>query len=613
MNSSSFLSKISGAALAAFVFSLLLAGIARAQDHLYFDPTDTGAPSGSGGSGSFPNSDYYDQSTGTEVAGFVTGDEAYFDGPAGDVTVDSAVSPVYLEVGVTSGTETFGTGTPGNITTANSITLGPIGNAFSGNPYGLNPINIDAGTENVAFNSNLNLNIEDQYYGNGVLNDATSGNLAFNGGLTFTNNTTNATDSSGNSVGQPNLILNATAGGTFTINSEVNLVSAPGSQPVQNGNNPNVVIQGATGATAIATLATNAVFDNVSIFASANSIVYDQGATYNLADDTGSGNGLAFASGGGEYLADTADMTVQTTVEVVNGIGIVGSDLAAVTTFSGNSNPHAPGTSVSAYNGGTPYLTAAAGGRVNFTGDVFNGDGGSVYKIGAGTVNMDDTGAVRAEDQRNGWEIQNGTLLADATNAITGSGVMIDQVATSALVPGTQTYATLGGVGSVSAPVTAAGANSSITPGDPTINNGIGTLTLASGLTASSGVTFNLTLDGAKANGFDTVAFNGSNLTLGGTVTFNFTNMGGKLDSGPYDVLTGFSANTTGGSSLDTAAYILNAPAGYVATLDPSDLLPGATNFAVDFTAVPEPSTWALIGLSGLGLVGFGKFRKLRA
>jgi hypothetical protein len=604
MNYSILAAKVSGAVIAAIVSFVFLTSTAQAQN-LYFDPNQTESPAG--GSGEFNGTDNF--YNGTTDQTFTSGTETYFDGLAGTVSVDAAVSPAYLEVGVTSGTETIGT----SGTDASQITLGPIGNAFSGNSYGLNPINIDAGTENVVFNSNLNLNIEDQYYNSANLNAATSGNVTFNGGITFTNNTSNATDASGNSTGEPNLNLNGTAGGTFTISSEVSLVNIPGSQPVQNGNNPNLVIQGSSGATAIATLTSSAVFDNVNIIAGANSIVYDKGATYDLADDTGNGNGQAYVGNGGQYLADTAGMTVQTTVEVSGGIGIVGSDLAAVTTFSGNSNPHAAGTSVSAYNGATPYLTAAAGGRVNFIGDVFNGGGGLVVKIGAGTVNMGDTGTVRAEDQSGGWEIQNGTLLAGATNAITGSGVTIDNVATSSLVPGTQTRATLGGIGSVSAPVTAAGANSSITPGDPTINNGIGTLTLSGGLTAGTGVTFNIELNGAAANGYDTVAFNGSNLTLSGTVTFNFTNLSGKLDTTPYDVLTGFSANTTGGSSLDTAVYDLVAPAGYVATVDPTDLLPGATTFAVDFTAVsvPEPSTWAMIGLGLMVLVVMGRFRRL--
>ena len=94
-------------------------------------------------------------------------------------------------------------------------------------------------------------------------------------------------------------------------------------------------------------------------------------------------------------------------------------------------------------------------------------------------------------------------------------------------------------------------------------------------------------------------------------MTFNFTNLGGVLDSGPYTVLTGFSNDLNGGSSL-TAAFVLNAPTGYVATLDPSDLLPGATNLAVDFTAVsvPEPSTYAMM-LGGLALLGFCVRRKL--
>ena len=573
---------------------------------VYFDPTDSETKT-AGGSGDFSSSDFFTPNSTTppgtdapfvsgtnEVGSFVPAESAVFNGPASTVSVSSAVGPSSLEIGVTSGTETFGT--PG----AESAIELPVGRALVGGGSDfLHPITVDAGSASVVFNSNVNLGIFNHYYSDGAfLNDASSGNVTFNGGITFTNYTTD-----GDNVGQPSLTFTTNTGATFTINSAVKYVEAAGSATTTNGNTPTILLN-SSGSTV--TLTNNASFSDVRVSVNAGTIL-DQGAS--ISSPVYQDNYQIIVSGTGQYLTDTAGMTVTPNIVFGSGGGTIGGALAAETTFASVETVGYSGTSMD--------LTSAAGGRVDFTGDVHSGQGLSVVKVGAGTINMDDTSS-RAEDQTGGWEIKNGTMLLNGTVAnnttITGSGLKIDQVATTALVPNVQTYAILGGNGSTAVHVTADGANSSISPGDPKTNNGIGTLTLSGGLSAGSGATFNFDLNGAKANGFDTVAFNGSNLTLGGTVTFNFTNLGGTLDSGPYNLLTGFlptpTLTTPGGSSL-AAAFVLNGPAGYIATLDPSDLLPGATNLAVDFTAeaIPEPSTWTIM-LGGLVVLGFLVRRK---
>jgi hypothetical protein len=177
-----------------------------------------------------------------------------------------------------------------------------------------------------------------------------------------------------------------------------------------------------------------------------------------------------------------------------------------------------------------------------------------------------------------------------------------------------QTYATLGGNGSTSVAVTADGANSSITPGDPTVNNGIGTLTLAGGLTANSGLTMNFTLNGTGPN--SEIALAGSNLILGGTITFNFTNIGGALSlDTPYTLITGIGNAGDFGTALNDSAntFDFNAPAGYTVSAysTGSDANPNDSSFYVEFEAAPEPSTWALMGLGVVLVVGAARFRKL--
>jgi hypothetical protein len=475
------------AALAAIASIFFLSASAHAQNagaNVYFDPSNSGTTT-AGGSGDFATSDFWNGSTdapfvsGTdEVGNFVPGEGAIFNGPASTVSVSSAVNPDYLEVGVTSGTETFGTaGSEAAIELpiGNSPSTGPNYNQPQVGPDFLNPIQVDAGSENVVFNSNLNLGIINHYYSNGAhLTSNTTGNITFNGGITFTNNT-----SGNDNVGNPTFDFDGLNGGSFTINSAVTVVNAAGSKAITNGNVPSILLSTA-GSTL--TLTSNASFTDTVAKVYAGTIL-DQGATYS--SPVYALNYKISVGGSGQYLTDAAGVDVSPNL-VFNNVGggnggTIGGALADTTTFSGQE--------IVSYNGVNLNLTAAAGGRVNFTGDVHNGNGNSIVKIGAGTIAMNDTQG-RGEDQSAGWEIQNGTMLINGSDktgsSLSGSGVKIDQVATSAL-SGSQTYATLGGSGDTSVAVTAAGANSSITPGDPTVNGGIGTLKLNGGLTATSG------------------------------------------------------------------------------------------------------------------------------
>ena len=610
----------------------LVVSSASAQTNYYFDPGADGG-TGSGGSGEFNNSIWYDSATSTTDTTFAPLNNAFFDGAAGTVTVDAPVSANYLEVGVTSGTtETIGT----TGADASQITLGPI---LQNQPYNL--LQVDAGSENVVFNSNLNLNLENQTYGTELSgSSASTGNVSFNGGITFTNNTTPATDPSGNSTGSPGLSLTATApGGTFTVNSAVSLVETPGDIPTQNGNAPNLYFTGSSASNTL-TLTSNASFVDTRIFADGGTVL-DQGAKFTYMSGGESTNGPILVGGGGQYLADVAGMTVNDTVQFQGGGGSIGSDVVGVTNFSGHNSYNNSLVAIS-YAGSSPVnLTAGAGARVNILGDVQNGNGYEINKTGAGTVNIDDGYNYRL--QGGGWDIQNGTLLVNSNGTIvegtipgtgpfdptpnapnggytneTHIGLTIENVATAAL-SSTQTYATLGGNASVSALVTAAGGNSSITPGDPTVNGGIGALTLAGGLTASSGLTLNFVLNG-EGGGVENPGVNNSvldvpTLTLNGPVTVNFTTLDTVATGVYYTVIQGLdpeNANAVANwSGVTDPSFTFNAPAGYAVEnyILETDL--GGDTFSVEFEAVPEPSTWALMGLGVVLVAGVARFRKL--
>jgi fibronectin-binding autotransporter adhesin len=587
-------------ALAAFISAFCLAASAQAQT-VYFDPNDT--HTAAGGDGEFNGATSWE--SGGVNGPFASGDSAYFDGAAGTVTVNAPVSAKYLEVGVTSGTETIGSGVD-----ASQVTLGPV--LLN---QGQTLFKVDAGSENMVFNSNVNLLLEGQTYGDEVAGtSASTGNVTFNGGITFTDNVTLATDPANNSTGSPGLDLVATApGGTFTLNSSVRLVTDPGAEPTQNGNAPNLYFTGSSASNTL-TLTSNAKFIDTRIDADGGTVL-DDGAQFTILPGGESTNGPILIGNGGQYLAGLANMTISDSVQFVGGGGSLGSDVVGVTTFSGTNSYNNSLVAIS-YSGSAPVnLVAGAGSRVNILGDVVNGNGYGINKTGVGTVNIDDGYNVRI--QGGGWDVQNGTLLVNSNGTIVNGtipgggaiGLTIDNVATSSL-SSSQTYATLGGNASVSALVTAAGANSAITPGDPTVNNGIGTLTLNGGLTATSGLTLNFVLDGeGNAVGVDSSRLIVPDLTLSGPVTVNFSTVD-TIETGVY--YTVIDANNESASwNVSGANFTFNAPAGYA--VDNYKLSTTGDTFSVEFDAVPEPSTWALMGLGVVLVVGAARFRKQQA
>ena len=67
----------------------------------------------------------------------------------------------------------------------------------------------------------------------------------------------------------------------------------------------------------------------------------------------------------------------------------------------------------------------------------------------------------------------------------------------------------------------------------------------------------------------------------------------------------------TGSYNISGASYTLNAPAGYTAST-PFLVIDGASeSLDVTFSEIPEPSTWALMGLGVVLVAGAARFRKL--
>lgn len=193
------------------------------------------------------------------------------------------------------------------------------------------------------------------------------------------------------------------------------------------------------------------------------------------------------------------------------------------------------------------------------------------------------------------WVLTGATTYTGAT-AINGGTLQVN----GSLAAGSAVAlnaATLGGTGTVNGLVTTAGTDSMIAPG-----TSAGTLSLAGGLNAAAGATFDFEL-GTSSDllSLGSGTFTGS--TAAGGLRFNFTGTPGLAAGNPYTLLTFGLA-----SGLNYSDLVANVtPAGY--QLDggfgTGGFLINADSLQVQFAAVPEPSSWALLagGVAMLGVV----------
>jgi hypothetical protein len=436
----------------------------------------------------------------------------------------------------------------------------------------------DNQTEAVTINNTLTIRGgNDQFFGN----EGTNGLLTLNSTINYEGN-------------RNSLFINNDGGGRTVVNGTVN---APGT----------VLYLGTNGGSAG---------------------IYEFGASSDLTSlgNGGSGTGSSLGVDGGTALLD-ADTFSSTSTFAINGsngdashgiltngafIGTQEITDERATAFLGGNAPVASGWAAGIYldNGPTTItLSQVAGGRFTYYGGqgyanvgIDGNNGTYLITSGAGTVVLAGVSTYTGNNTLAADLNAARTLITNTSASAFGNNTGVVQVEANAL---------LGGTGISTQQIVAMVSTSILTAGDPGdaglgIAPSIGTLHLGGGLQALNGLTLDFKLDDVdglgNTAGIDSDLILIGNLTLGGTVTVNFTNLGSVATGQVYTLLFASGSNVLEpGTTFD-----VNAPTGYA--LDDSYNGTGykfntrTGTFSAEFMAVPEPSTYAML-FGGLGLL----------
>ena len=439
-------------------------------------------------------------------------------------------------------------------------------NATTGSSKTVNSLTIDAtGLANTLTNTGNTITVSS----GGVLfsgNDAagiSGGTLAFGSTQAILHATSSATSTiSASLTGTSNLIKSGT--GTLALTSAVSSISG--------------VVSLNAGVLEVSTLANGVSGSSIGNSGAAASNLFFNGGTLRY---TGSGHttnrlftlGL---SGGALEASGTGAVNFNGT----GSISFTGTNVPRTFTLGGTN------TSTNSFS---PVLGNTGTGSTSLT------------KSGLGTWAL-----ISANTYSGGTTVTAGTLLINNT---TGSGTGTGGV--------NVTGGTLGGTGTVSGAVTA-GASGFINPGSSP-----GTLTIGGGLDLSSGGTYAWELGAFSESGagtnFDVIALTGGNLLLGGTSKITLSFLGAVTDPDGGNVF--WNANRTW-KIIDLSGAATNLGSSNIASITNGSYSAGSFSTSIgtgadlgdvylNYTAIPEPSAWALVVLTG-SLVGLVRLRRRR-
>lgn len=440
--------------------------------------------------------------------------------------------------------------------------------------------------------ANATTYLDGNFANNGTLN-------ATNGQLTFRGNTTNGNLNGGtvNIAASGHAFLTGTVTNTGTLNAP-----AQGSYELSNGTiNGGTIAAAALTFTAngglldgvslldpLITLPANATvtFNNGTTFATGATFGNNASITWNQSGTLG-GKALTFGSNSRLYLnAANASLTLGPTTTATGTLGIYSDSSSSGTSIANQAaltNTTGTGTLYAKTFTNTGTITAT-GGSLNLgtttTGYSFaNSAGGTLAVNGAGAAIQLFTPAAT--------QLFNDGAINVATGTLFTSGRL------------TNNTGTITGTGTINGGLTMAGGI--IAPG----NNGIGTLNFSGGtLTVTGTSSYAVELGGASA---DKLAFTSptSMINIGsGLLTLSLTLTAPPVNLSNYDLI---STNT--GSIVGSFAGLPNSGDIFAATFNSTPYL-FAVNYSatlVSIQAVPEPSTYALLGL---GLAALAALRR---
>jgi hypothetical protein len=307
----------------------------------------------------------------------------------------------------------------------------------------------------------------------------------------------------------------------------------------------------------------------------------------------GSGATTTIASDGVMEISGSADHDLPGHTVVNNGVinwkgGRIRGGSGAIITNNGVFNDFASSDVNNDYQNATLTFTNASNGTYN--------------KKGSGTTTF---GVPFVNDGT--LAITSGAMVFNGTFTNNGSLTFANGATAQFSSPLTFAHSRLGGTGTITAPsVTAGGV---VSPG-----NSPGTLAITGDLTLLSTSTLLIELGGrTQGTTYDFLNV-GGNVTLGGTLSLSFVNgfASSVLGSDTFTILT------AGGTSGLSGAFANIGTGKRLATLD------GLGSFQVNyggglnsvtlsnFQAIPEPSTYALMGLGTLTVVAALRRRKAR-
>ncbi len=142
-------------------------------------------------------------------------------------------------------------------------------------------------------------------------------------------------------------------------------------------------------------------------------------------------------------------------------------------------------------------------------------------------------------------------------------------------------------------------------------SDGVGALSFRNALTLAAGSTTSFQIH--STNDFTSINLIGTSLTYGGTLVFNLINFT-PVAGNEFSVFNMSGGSTESGNfeRIEVGTSYLNYAAGLW-----SGINDGVTYQFNDATgkltvqAIPEPSTWALLGLGALGMLMFNRGRKV--